>query len=349
MSPVMVLAGDEDFELYRRLAKLKDSLLDPAFASFNFARFETPSITDVLDNALTVPFGPGNKVVIFDKCDFFTRKSAGKGKDKSDSGSATQKQLDSLDDSLGSVHPNTYLIFACPFNFDSNLKMSKIMLKHAKPEEFPKAKYYIGSPNPKLETWVRKEAKAKGATIDDTAIAYLLDGTEANLRQIYSEIDKAATYIMPKTHITYDVVVEMSPHHSHVFTLLDHWLEGRASNALDSAIELLSRQPALKVIATLQTFLGRWIEMKVICEQANAKLPFAPGVQRRELPFPEQLKRVASEMKTQPFLIEKDLKRLRTHSSAYLIKKRRQLTNFEFLVKSGRLNEKNALELFIAS
>jgi DNA polymerase-3 subunit delta len=349
MSPVMVLAGDEDFELYRRLAKLKDSLLDPQWASFNYLRIETPTVTDVLDNALSVPFGPGNKVIVFDKCDFFTRKSAGKGKDKSDTGSITPKQLEHLDESLGSVAQNTCLIFACPFNFDANLKLSKIVLKHCKPEEFPKAKYYVGSPNPKLETWVRKEAKAKNATIDDDAITYLLDGTEANLRQIYQEIDKAATFIMPKTHITYATVVELSPHHSHVFTLLDHWLEGRASQALDSAAELLSRQPSLKVIATLQTFLARWIEMKVICEQANAKLPFAPGVQRRELPFPEQLKRVASEMKTQTFLIEKDLKRLRGHSSAYLIKKRRQLTNFEFLVKSGRLNEKNALELFLAS
>lgn len=347
MSPVMVLAGDEDFELYRRLTKLKDSLLDPQWASFNYLRIETPNISDVLDNALSVPFGPGNKVIIFDKCDFFTRKSAGKS--KSDSGSITPKQLDSLDDSLGSVHPNTYLIFACPFNFDANLKLSKIVTKHAKPEEFPKAKYYVGSPNAKLETWVRKEAKAKGATIDDDAVTYLLDGTEANLRQIYQEIDKAATFIMPKTHITYKVVEELSPHHSHVFTLLDHWLEGRAAQALDSAVELLSRQPALQVIRTLQTFLSRWIEMKVICEQANAKLPFAPGVQRRELPFPEQLKRVASEMKTQTFLIEKDMKRLRNHNSAYLAKKRRQLVKFEYLVKSGRLNEKNALELFLAS
>jgi len=346
MSPVVVLAGDEDFELYRRLVKLKDSLLDPQWASFNYLKIETPSITDVLDNALSVPFGPGNKVIVFDKCDFFTRKSSGKGKDKGD---ISQKQMDTLDSSLGSVAPNTHLIFACPYNFDSNLKLSKIMLKHAKPEEFPKAKFYVGSKNANLETWVRKEAKAKGATIDDDAVTYLLDGTEANLRQIYQELDKAATFIMPKTHITYAVVEELSPHHSHVFTLLDHWLEGRASAALDSANELLSRQPTLKIIATLQTFLARWIEMKCICDQANAKLPFAPGVQRRELPFPDLLKKVAAEMKTQPFLIEKDLKRLRNHSSQRLILKRRQLTHFEFLVKSGRLNDKNALELFLAS
>lgn len=345
--PVLVLAGDEDFELYRRLAKLKDSLLDPMWASFNFTRFEKPTVVDVLDNALAMPFGPGNKVIVFDNCDFFTRKSAGK-KDKADAGSVSAKQLEHLDESLASVGPNTHLIFACPFNFDANLKLSKVVAKHSQLEEFPKAKYYVGSSNPKLETWVRKEAKSKGATIDDTAIAYLLDGTEANLRQIYQEIEKAATFILPKTHITYEVVVELSPHHSHVFTLLDHWLEGRADKALDSAAELLSRQPSLKVIATLQTFLSRWIEMKVISEEANARLPWGPGVKRRELPFPEQVRKVSDKLKVKPFLIEKDMKRLRAHSAYYLIMKRKQLTNFEFLVKSGRLNEKNALELFLA-
>lgn len=349
MAPVLVLAGDEDFELYRKLVKLKDSLIDPTWASFNYLRIETPSLTDVLDNALSVPFGPGNKVIVFDKCNFFTRKSAGKGNQKSDSSGVTPKQLESLDSALASVASNTQLIFACPFNFDANLKLSKVVAKHAQLEEFPRAKYYPGSANPKLETWVRKEARALGATIDDAAVTYLLDGTEAGLRQIHSELEKAATFILPKTHITYEVVVELSPHHSHVFTLLDYWLDGKADKALDSVTELLSRQAAIPVIATLQTFLSRWIGLKVICDKENAKLPWGPGVQRRELPFPELLRKVSTEMNMKPFLIEKDMKRLRNHRSDYLIAKRKQLTHYEFLVKSGRLDGKNALELFLAS
>lgn len=348
MSPVMVLAGDEDFELYRKLAKLKDSLLDPAWASFNYLRIESPTITDVLDNALSMPFGPGNKVIVFDKCGLFSRSPAGKSKDK-DSGNITQKQLDNLESSLESVAPNTYLIFACPFNFDANLKLSKIVAKHAEILPFTREKFYVGSANSKLETWIRKEAKSFGATIDDAAVTYLLDGTEANLRQIHSELEKAATFILPKTHITLAVVEELSPHHSHIFTLLDHWLEGRAELALDSAAELLSREPAIKVIVTIQTFLHRWIEMKCVCDQATAKLPWSPGVQKRELPFPELLKKVSAEMKVQPFLIERDMKKIRNRSSEYLIRKRRELTHYESLVKSGMLHDKYAIELFLAS
>lgn len=347
--PVIVLAGDEDFELKRRLKKLKDSLVDPTWASFNLSTIDRPNLVDVCDSALTVPFGQGNKVIVFENCDLFTKKKSGGAAKASakPSASKTTKQLEYLDEVLGSVAENTYLIFSCPFNFDSTLKTSKIVSKHAEKEDFPKAKFYVGSHNPQLETWVRKEAHRYKATIDDDAITYLLDGTEANLRQIANELEKAATYILPNKHITLEVVEEMSPYHSHVFTMLDFWLKGQSHRVLDSVEELLSRQPAIQIMATLQTFLSRWIEMKSICEEANHKLPHGPGIQKRELPLPEQVKRVSSHMKMRPFVVEKDLKRLKNWRLERLVAKKEMLTRFETNVKTGLMHDRNALELFL--
>ncbi len=348
--PILILAGDEDFILERRLTALKKSLIDPTWASFNYLRVEKADVIDIIDHAKSVPFGPGNKVIVFDRCDMFTKK---RGKDKGDkeksSASKDAKALEHLEQALAVVLETTYLIFSCPYNFDESLKLSKLMQKFATIERFPKSKYYTGSSNPTLETWVRKEAKLSGATIDDDAISYLLDGTEANLRQISKEIEKAATYILPATHITNKVVVELSPHHSHVFSLLEYWLSGDARNALASVNELLSRQAAMQVIATLQTFLGRWIEMKIICDTANSQLPGGAGIQRRELPLQEQVKRVSTELRLKPFMVEKDLKRLKGHSTEKLIEKRRQLTYLEEKVKTGQAKERNALELFLAT
>ncbi len=347
--PVIVLAGDEDFELKRKLSKLKTSLVDPAWASFNLQTIDRPSIVDISDSALTVPFGQGNKVIVFDNCDLFTKKR-GQGKAASKpkvSSSKSNKQLDHLDDVLGSVAENTYLIFACPFNFDKSLKISKVVSKHCKIEEFSRVRFYVGSHNPQLETWVRKEAHRFGATIDDDAITYLMDGTEANLRQISNELEKASVYILPEKHITLAVVEEMSPYHSHVFSMLDYWLKGQSHRVLESVEELLSRQPAIQIMATLQTFLSRWIEMKAICEEANSKLPFAPGIKKRELPLPEQVKKVSYALKMKPFVVEKDLKRLRSWSLERLVKKKEKLTRLETNVKTGQMHDRNALELFL--
>ncbi|HEY9712381.1 MAG TPA: hypothetical protein V6C72_02860, partial [Chroococcales cyanobacterium] len=237
---------------------------------------------------------------------------------------------------------------SCPFNFDSTLKLSKAAAKHATSETFPKEKYYLGSRNPKLEAWCRKEAKRFNATIEDEAISYLLDGTEADLRQVSSELEKAAVYMLPARHITYDAVVKLSPYHSHVFVLADKWINGKSKEALLSAEELLSRQSAMPIIATMQTMLSKWIHMRALCEKYNMESPTGPGVNRRELPFQEQVKRVTAELKGIPMVVEKDLKRIMKVPTAQLLEKRIALTRLEDAIKSGQLKESNALQIFLA-
>jgi DNA polymerase III delta subunit len=356
--PVLVLAGDEDFELGRRVQVLRDKYLDPAWASVNFLRLDNPALNDISDAAAQLPFGPGNKVVLIDRCDLFTKKrgKAGsledgaeakpakkeKGKDKTD-------QLDVLEQALLTVSPNTYLIFSCPYNFDSTLKTSKVVAsnKEVQFERFEKERYFVGSNNPKLETWCRKEAKRYGATIEDDAISYLLDGLEADLRPISSELAKAATYILPKSHITLAVVEELTPFHSHVFVLAEKWISGRKAEAQGSLRELLSRQSGMPIIAMLQTMLSNWLRVKVLSEKFNSELPAGAGVKRREMPVPELAKKISAVTRARDFLVEKDLKRIARETSTSLTAKKIELTRLEHLVKTGQIPEAHALELLV--
>lgn len=345
--PLIVLAGEEDFELGKRVKKLTKSLVDEAWASFNLSKSDNPSIVDIADSALALPFGQGNKVIVFENCTLFTKKRVpGKASQKL-SATKAKKQLENLSENLANINPNTYIILVSTHNFDSSLKISKIVAEHAKIEKFPKPRFFIGSNNPELETWVQKEAKSFGATIDEEAATYLLDGTEANLRQISKELEKTATFILPKTHITLETVQNLSPYHSHVFSLLDFWLQGKSKEVLTSVNELLSRQPAIQIMATLQTFLSRWIEMKTICHEANSKLPYGAGVNKRELPLKEQVKNVSYKLKMKPFVVEKDLKRLKNWPLKKLVAAKETLTRLESSVKSGQINDHSALTLFL--
>ncbi len=357
--PVLILAGDEDFEMSRRVQTLKEKLIDPAWASFNFTRLENPSIQQICDAAAQLPFGPGNKVILIERCDLFTKKRS-KGGAEDDAASVGAKSskketakdktsgLENFESALDSVAENTYLIFSCPYNFDSTLKTSKAVPKSVGMEKFEKERYYVGSKNPKLDTWCRKEAKRWGATIDDAATTYLLDGLEADLRSVSSELQKAAVYILPKTHITLETVQVLTPFHSHVLVLADKWISGKTSEAYDSLRELLSRQSGMPIIAMLQTMLSKWVYMKVLCDKYNQEIPHAPGG-KRELPFPELVKRVSAQVKSHPFVVESDLKRISKETSASLIRKKVELTRMEHLVKTGQLPESHALELLIAS
>lgn len=348
--PVLLLAGDEDFLLSRRVGQLKAELVDPSWLSFNFQRLDVPGIREVVDAAATLPFGPGKRMVLLDRCDLFTKK---KSKGGSDSEKLTEKQmkalLDDFERSLAAVAAETYLVFACPYNFDATLRTSKVVEKHAEIEHFQKERFFVGSHNTRLETWCRKEAHRYGATVDDEAIAYLLDSTEADLRQVANEIEKAAIYLMPEKNISLATISQLSPHHSHVFSLLDHWAYGRRQKALESLNELLSRQSGIPIIAALQTTLSKWVNLKAAVDKLNSGLPSGPGLKRREVSLGEASRKVAAEFGLKPFVVEMDLKRTAAFTSAQLAERKVKLTRLEHMVKTGQMSDVHALTIFISS
>jgi DNA polymerase III subunit delta len=354
--PVMVLAGEEEFEISRRVAELKSKLLDPNWETMNFTRLKNPPLSDIVELAASLPFGFGNRMILIDQCELFTKKRTkgdaiegtpakslakrpGKDKESTD--------LDSFEESLSSISPNTYLIFACLANFDSSLKISKSAAKHAQLESFPREKYFPGSRSPKLETWCRKEAHRYSVTIDDDAIQYLLEACEANLRQVSSEINKAAVALLPKTHISKNVVEKLSPHHSHVFEFADRWLANQNAEALLSLEELLTQQSGMPILAALQTFLSKWIKIKLLSESYNEEVHTVLGSNRKELPLADLSRRIAAELKLIPFVVERDLRKLSKWTSKKLIAKRIELSRLEYLIKTGQMPEKHALELFL--
>jgi DNA polymerase III delta subunit len=143
--PVIVLSGEEEFLIANRLSQLKNDLLDPAWSSFNFARLSNPDLTEIIDTCAMVPFGAGNKFIQIDNNNLFCKSKAKSGTSSAKSTSTTEKdkQLKSLESSLEQVADNTYIVFVCLYNFDSSLKISKLVQKRAELESFPKKRYFI--------------------------------------------------------------------------------------------------------------------------------------------------------------------------------------------------------------
>lgn len=360
--PVVIIAGEEELLMSERLEQLSDKLVDPAWKSFNYARSDKPEIKDVIDAAAAIPFGPGNKVFLFDRCELFSKKKS-KGEDGDEppsragaSGKAKERLLDDLDSALSRVGENTWLVFMCNANFDKSLKVSKIFEKHASIEEFEKIKFYAGSNNPAMVDFCRKRAHKHGATIDDDAIDYLAESSEGDLRQISAEIAKASTYLISekkdeKCRITYAVVAKLSPHFAGVFALIDHWLGGRQVEVLETIEELFSRQPsALPILAVMQTSLTKFIVIKTATEKVIQTMPAGRGM-KRELPAAEMAKRIQNdiELRIHPYVLKMECERVARISLVRLIEKKRQLTVLESQLKSGMLKDMQALTIFFTS
>lgn len=344
--PAIILAGEEEFEIARRAEALRKELVDPQWLSFNFQRQSGGGLREAIDACAGVAFGPGNKLIMLDRCELFTKKR-GKGDDDGESKSAAKatKLLDDFAGALQNIAPTTYVIFACTANFDSTLKVSKVVEKHAQIEKFEKRKYTAGSANRELVTWAGKEAHRFKAVIDDDAIFYLAESTEVNLRQMSKEIEKAATYVLPKERITLDVVSRLSPHYSHVFQLLDHWAYGRRAQVIGSIQELLSRQSALPIVALLQTTLSKWITIKAEAERIEASAPAARGG-RRQIPLPDLAKRIAADLRMNAWVTEMELKRMKMLTLSEIVQKKSQLTQLELQMKTGQMPEQDALIVF---
>jgi DNA polymerase-3 subunit delta len=345
--PIIILAGEEEFEIAQKAQALKAKLVDPTYQSFNFSKLTNAEIRDIIDAACTLPFGPGNKVILIDKCSLFTKKrgssednNTNKAKDRSN------KLLEDLDAACSKIANNTYLIFTCTAKFDSSLKISKILAKHAKIEEFAKKKYYVGGANRELVTWCHKEAHNYNAIIEDAAVNYLAESTEANLRLMSLEIQKAATYALPDNKITYKLLSTISPHTSQVFSLLDNYVFGKKQELLQSISEVIERQNAIPIIALLQTTLSKWISLKVAVEQYIMSLPKQGNATRQNIPPQELAKRLALQLHANAFILEMDLKRIQNFSLEKLMKKKQHITDIEQKVKSGLMPEKHALIMF---
>ncbi len=349
--PVIVLAGEEEFEIARRAQALRRQLVDPAWAAVNFQKINHPDIMAVSDAAVALPFGSGNKFIQIDNCDLFTKKKSkaddeGGASSKTSAGK-TQKLLDDLEGALGCVSESTYLVLACTANFDNTLKISKVFEKHATIENFPKKKHYPGNPSRELLSWCQKEAHRHEAYIDDDAASYLADSCEGNLRQIASEIEKAAVYILPDKKITHDVVANLVGHQSHVFVLLEQWAKGQKENILATLTELLGRQHAMPVLATVQSTLSKWIALKIEADKICGQRTGGRAIGKPQLSAAEIARAMTGGAdRRREFILEMDLKRIGSLSLEFLTDKKRELTRLEHLIKMGMLPDDHALMLF---
>jgi DNA polymerase-3 subunit delta len=336
--PVIVLAGEEEYLIAQRVKSLKKELVDPQFETFNFARIENPDLRQAVDAAATVPFGPGNRMVLLDRCALFTKKKSASASEETSSKSS--KLIDDFEAAMNSVSPNTYLVFACIANFDKTLKPSKAIEKVAKFEKFEKAKYLNRETEGSFLSFCSREAHRWDAYIDEDACFYLRESTEADLRLIAKEIEKAATYILPQKTIKLEHVELLSPHYSEIFDLMSHWAARDGNSVLGQLNELRAKQVSPHmVLAIMQTQLKNWLTYKTEYEKAKAQ----SGGRNVSLDT------VASRLQPNPrmqFIVVNDLKKIKDLPLDYLISKKQELTELEHKVKTGQLPDSHVLELF---
>lgn len=322
--PAYLYWGEEDFNLENAVNDLRKSVLAEGFSALSHKKLNEPEIRDLIEALQTLPMMFGNLLVEVNAQNLFLR-----GNKKLDSDDERMKKLF---DALENLNERVHLLFICPISRDSGkkvdgtLKITKILQKIGKVQEFPAFKFYEDY---KAIDWIVKQAESKSLKISKETATLLLANAGMDLRKLDSELNKINTAIYPRKQITVDDLKEMVSTNENIFLLLELWMKEQKTLAIKELYKLFERNNPLKILATLQTMTGRWLKLKVLSKYNNtfdlAKLVNSPE-----------------------FTVKKDLERLKNISEEKLVELRNKAVESEYKIKSGLLSPEIALEILIA-
>ena len=238
-----------------------------------------------------------------------------------------------LIDILDNLNNNIHLLFICKIQrdsgkkIDSALKLVKTIDKVGEIKEFSAFKSYNED---KIVNWIKQRADLKNVKINNDAAILLVRNTGTHLRDLDTEIEKLIMYVYPEKLIKKNDVIELCLEHEDIFQLAEYWLKSDKANAALELNKLFEKDHALKIIATLQTILKKWIKIKI---KAETKSPF-------------EISRIINQHE---FVIKKEISRLSSISIDKLIAFRHKLTETEYKIKSGKMEPEISLELAVIS
>jgi DNA polymerase-3 subunit delta len=322
--PAYLYWGEEEFNLENAVKELRSKVIDPNFAAMSHKKLDEPEVRDLIEAVQTLPMMFGNLLVEVNATTLFMR-----GNKKA---SSSDELMQKLFDVLENLNDRVHLLFVCQIpresgkKVDGTLKLTKLLNKIGKVEEFPVFKFYEDA---KIIDWITKQASAKGLKISRDSAAILLANAGTDLRKLDTELEKIAVMIHPKTQVSAKDLEEMVSTSENIFLLLELWIKGDKISAIKEMYKLFERNNPLKVLATVQTMTRRWLKIKVLSRNNNS--------------FD-----IAKQVNSPKFVVEKDLEKLRNISEQSLILLRERAVHAEYKIKSGELLPENAMELLIA-
>ena len=250
--------GDDDFVIEQQVNDLKKQHLDPNWLQFNLQKFagdKEESVRDGLIEAMTPPFGAGDRVIIF------TNTTIGQ--------QCSEELLNELKRTLPQIPDTTQLLFISTKKPNGRLKSTKAINKHAQVKEFSLIPPWQTDA---LINKVRQVAEEKGVKITRNALEILANCVGNNSLLLWQEMEKLATYQgnnqQPLDEQIIKVLVNVSNQNS--LQLSEAILNKNLGYALDLAKNLLnSNEPALRIVATLVGQFRTWTIVKTAIESGE--------------------------------------------------------------------------------
>lgn len=320
-APVYVLYGPESFLAEEFLSLAKREMIAPEFSDLNVSVYDCTecSLGDILQDAETLPFMGEHRLVIARQAYFLTGSKPL---------TKVESNPDALLDYLQNPPAYTSLILHTEAEkLDERKKLVKTLQQKAKVIPFMPLK------DAELYGWVERQAGKYKATIRREQAMKLVERAGSELRLLDKELEKLALFVGEGGAITDQVIEELVARtlEQDVFALIEQVASGRLDRALRMLYDSLKTgEEPIKLLALLARQFRMLLQVRQLAPRGYSQ------------------QQIAGMIKMHPFAVKKALEQARYFSEESLKKLLLMLAEDDFRMKSGQVDKRLALELFIA-
>lgn len=315
--PVYVLYGTEQLLIREVTEALEQAVsASDSLNSFRFHADETP-IQVAVQEAETLPFLSDRRLVIVQNVTLFTGAKSGRN----------DHDPDSLQRYLENPSPTSTLV--CTVNADKLDERKKITkLAHQK----GKVAAFLPLKEQELHDWLKQRAKTLHVAITPEAIARLSLSIGSNLTFLSTEMEKLSIYVGEQGTIDVDTVELLASRtmEQNVFVFIDEAVRLRTDKALQLMHDLLKNKEAPIYLLFM---LARQIRMML-----QVKIQSARGLS------PQQ---IAGMIGAHPYACKVAGDQSRLYAREELQSLLQELGEIDYKIKTGRIEDKKALEMFL--
>lgn len=316
MKQIILLYGEDAFALEEFEKNFISEKVSTEWETFNLEILDGSDISAdrISESVNSPPFGFGDKVTLVKKAgDLFAKK---------------EDELTALTTLFqATLMPTNFLIFSAD-SVDKRKTVVKKLLEVAEVKEFAQLKPWEVSK--KLYPWVEDYLRKFGKRIEREALQELVEATASNKHRLERELEKLMLYIKDVNLIKFqDVRALVSNTESDLFEFIDYLSKKEVANALMQINNLLLKEKAIKIIASVSSNMRSIYNVKLLAENDMS------------------INDIAKQLGQKPFIVEKNVKAWRSFKTEKLREVLEELMNLDFKFKTGSINDKLELEKFI--
>ena len=315
-SGVYLFYGPEEFIKRSAVDRLREAFLPAGLEALNEAILEGAGVQEIIESAETLPVMCDKRLVIVKE---WAPLVGAKAKD-------AEEETKKLEAWLMNAPSECITVFYLRDEPDKRLKAYKVFEKHANVVPFP----YL--PDVDIEKWLKSRLKKDKKTITSQAAQMLIFMTGHELTRLSGEADKLAAYVGDRSEINeQDVQAVVTPGvESNVFMMIDELMAKNAKHAYEILNAMLDAgESHIRILAAITRQLRLLTHVKMLKDE--------------KLSLPEIEKRTG----LAEFIVKRVYKQTGKTAASAFQEGYRMSVEYDYLVKSGRVREDEALDAMI--